>query len=102
MASCNDRNVLHALICQKCIKTVYVGETKRPLKELTEEHLRDVCQLVDKPIMKHSEGNSEEHVNVAIVQKMFQEGRIYRQLAEEQLIMKLEIKVPQRCNIKLN
>lgn len=101
-ASCSDRNVVYALICSRCNKTVYVGETERSLKERTEEHLRDVRQQADKPIMRHFEGHSEEHVRVAVVQKVFQEGRIYRQLAEEQWIMRLKTKVPQGCNIKLN
>ena len=101
-ASCSDRNVVYALICSRCNKTVYVGETERSLKERTEEHLRDVRQQADKPIMRHFEGHCEEHVKVAIVQRTFQEGRIYRQLAEEQWIVKLKTKVPQGCNIKLN
>ena len=41
-ASCSDRNVVYALICCKCDKTVYVGETERMLKERIDEHLRDV------------------------------------------------------------
>lgn len=45
------------------------GEAAEELK--TKEYLRDVRQQVDKPIFKHFKGNSEEHVNVAIVQRMF-------------------------------
>ena len=44
----------------------------------------------------------EEQLRVTILQRMFQEGRIYRQLAEEQWIMKLKTKIPQGCNVKLN
>ena len=52
--------------------------------------------------MKHFEGHKEEQLRVTILQRMFQEGRIYRQLAEEQCIMKLKTKIPQWCNMKLN
>ena len=100
--SCSDRNIVYALICCKCDKTVYVGETERTLKERTDEHLRDVRQQVEKPIMRHFEGHKEEQLRVTILQRMFQEGRIYRQLAEEQWIMKLKTKIPQGCNVKLN
>ena len=100
--SCSDRNVVYALICCKCDKTVYVGETERMLKERIDEHLRDVRQQAEKPIMRHFEGHKEEHVKVTILQRMFREGRIYRQLAEEQWIVKLKTKMPQGCNVKLN
>ena len=101
-ASCSDRNVVYALICCKCDKTVYVGKTERMLKERIDEHLRDVRQQAEKPIMRHFEGHKEEHVKVTILQRMFREGRIYRQLAEEQWIVKLKTKMPQGCNVKLN
>ena len=64
--------------------------------------LRDVRQQAEKPIMRHFEGHKEEQLRVTILQRMFQEGRIYRQLAEEQWIMKLKTKIPQGCNVKLN
>ena len=75
---------------------------ERTLKERTDEHLRDVRQQAEKPIMRHFEGHKEEQLRVTILQRMFQEGRIYRQLAEEQWIMKLKTKIPQGCNVKLN
>ena len=99
---CSDRNIAYALICCKCDKTVYVGETERTLKERTDEHLRDVRQQAEKPIMRHFEGHKEEQLRVTILQRMFQEGRIYRQLAEEQWTIKLKTKIPQGCNFKLN
>ena len=76
-----------------------MGETERTLKERTDEHLRDVRQQAEKPIMRHFEGHKEEQLRVTILQRMFQEGRIYRQLAEEQWIMKLKTKIPQGINI---
>ena len=81
---------------------MYVGETERMLKERIEEHLRDVRQQAEKPIIRHFEDHKEEHVKVTILQRMFREGRIYRQLAEDQWIVKLETKMPQGCNVKLN
>ena len=81
---------------------MYVSETERMLKERIDEHLRDVCQRAEKPIMRHFEGHKEEQLRVTILQRMFQEGRIYRQLAEEQWIVKLKTKIPKGCNVKLN
>ena len=52
--------------------------------------------------MRSFEGYKEEQLRVTILQRMLQEGRIYRQLAEEQWIRKLKTKIPQVCNVKLN
>ena len=84
------------------VTRLYMWEKERTLKERTDEHLRDVHQQAEKPIMRHFEGHKEEQLRVTVLQRMFQEGRIYRQLAEEQWIMKLKTKIPQGCNVKLN
>ncbi|XP_053394169.1 uncharacterized protein LOC128555550 [Mercenaria mercenaria] len=99
---CTDRNLIYALVCSRCDMTVYVGETERSLKERTEEHLRDVRQQADKPIMRHFGGHTAEDVKVAVLQKVFNEGRIYRQMVEEEWIKRLGTKTPQGCNVKLN
>ena len=39
---CTDRNVIYGLIYTKCVRIVYVRETKRSLKERFAEHVRDV------------------------------------------------------------
>ena len=90
--SCSDRHVVYVLICCKCDKTVYVGETEKTLKERRDEHLRDVRKEAGKPIMKHFEGHKEEQLRVTILQRMFKEGRIYRQLAEDEWLMSLKLK----------
>ena len=81
---------------------MYVGETERMLKEWTDEHLLNVRQQAEKIIMRRFEGHKEENVKVTILQRMFREDGIYRQLAEEQWIIKLQAKIPQTCNVKLN
>ena len=62
----------------------------------------NIFEQAEKPIMRHFEGHKEEQLRVTILQRMFQEGRIYRQLAEEQWTMKLKTKIPQGCNLTLN
>jgi len=50
------------------------------------------------------DGDYTRHDNlmVTVLQRMYQEGRIYRQLIEEEWIRKLGTKAPHGCNIKLN
>ena len=101
-ARCTDVNLVYALVCSRCNKTVYVGETERCLKERAEEHLQDVRQQTDKPIKRHFKDHTTEDVKVAVLQKVFQENRTYRQLIEEQWIKRLGTKLPHGCNVKLN
>ena len=66
-ATCKDRNLIYALICNRCAKTVYVGETERTLKERTTEHKRDIKFQKDKPIMRHFRNHEEKDLSVAIL-----------------------------------
>ena len=68
-AKCTDRNLIYALICNKCELTVYVGETERTLKERVEEHKRDVKYQRNKPMMKHFENHDEKDLHVAVMAK---------------------------------
>ena len=66
-ATCKDRNLIYALICSRCAKTVYVGETEQTLKERTTEHRRDIKYQKDKPIMRHVRDHEEKDLSVAIL-----------------------------------
>ena len=44
-------------MCDRCKMTVYVGETERSLKERVSEHMRDVKNQAEKPIMRHFNGH---------------------------------------------
>ena len=61
----------NTLIWATAYKPVRTLETERMLKEWIEEHLRDVRQPAEKPLIWHLEGNKEEHVKVNILQKIF-------------------------------
>ena len=99
---CSDVNLIYGLICNRCDKTVYVGETERSLKERISEHLRDKRQQSDKPIIRHFQDHSENDLRVVVLQKIYGEGRVYRQIVEERWIKKLDTKVPKGCNVKIN
>lgn len=98
--SCTDRNLVYGLMCARCDKTIYVGETERTLKERITEHLRDVRLQTEKPVNRHFKDHSENDLRVTILQRVFHEGRVYRQLIEDLWIRKLGTKVPFGCNVK--
>ena len=77
-AICKDRNLIYSLFCNRCAKTVYVGETERILKERTTEHKRDIKFQKDKPIMRHFRGHEEKDLSVAILTRTAGESKIYR------------------------
>ncbi|XP_045208770.2 uncharacterized protein LOC123560670 [Mercenaria mercenaria] len=100
--SCSDTNLVYGLLCKPCNKTIYVGETERSLKERISEHLRDIRQQVDKPINRHFIGHTERDLQVVVLQKLYHEGRLYRQILEEKWMKKLATKFPHGCNVKYN
>ena len=57
--ACSLQNVVYALVllCRQCEKTIYVGETGRSVTERISEHLRDVKNQAEKPIMRHFKGH---------------------------------------------
>ena len=97
-ATCKDRNLIYALICNRCAKTVYVGETVRTLKERTTEHRRDI----DKPIMRHFRAHEEKYLSVAILTRTSGENKIFRLICEENWIKTLETAFPRGYNVKIN
>ena len=89
---CSTRSLIYYLLCNRCNVTVYVGETKRSLKELLTEHLRDVHNGVNKPINKHFKNRSAADVRISALAKMFNGSKICRPLHEEKWIKLLNTK----------
>ena len=84
------------------VKSMYFCHALSNFRPWAFIRILETIYQAEKPIMRHFEGHMEEDVKVTILQRMFREGRIYRQLAEEQWIVKLKTKMPQGCNVKLN
>ena len=101
-ATCKDRNLIYSLFCNRCAKTVYVGETERTLKERTTEHKRDIKFQKDKPIMRHFRDHEEKDLSVAILTRTTGESKIYRLISEEKWIKTLQTCSPHGCNVKIN
>lgn len=101
-AKCSTRNVVYCLLCIKCDKTVYVGETERSVKERFTEHLRDVRLHADKPINRHFHDHEESDVKISVLKALYDNTKEYRLLHEEQWIKRLDTKNPHGCNIKYN
>ena len=100
--NCKTSNVVYALACHRCDRTVYVGETERTLKARITEHLRDVRLEKEKPINKHFCGHSEDDVRVAVMKRMPDDSKAHRLLWEERYIRLLGTMVPMGCNVKTN
>ena len=101
-ATCKDINLIYSLFCNRCAKTVYVGETERTLKEKSTEHKRDIKFQKDKPIMRHFRDHEEKDLSVAILTRTTGESKIYRLISEEKWIKTLQTCSPHGCNVKIN
>jgi len=82
--NCRERNVIYAIKCNKCNKAVYVGETEREIRDRMKEHLSDVRLDREKPINRHFgiRGHSSNDVRFVILRRMFNAGKIERQIHE--------------------
>ena len=100
--TCKDRNLIYALICNRCAKTVYVGETEQTRKERTTEHRRDIKFQKDKPIMRHFRDYEEKDLSDAILTRTSGENRIFRLICEGNWIKTLDTAFTRGCNVKIN
>ena len=101
-AHCKDQNLIYALLCKKCDKIVYVGETERTLKERIDEHKRDIKYQKEKPIMRHFRNHGVLDLQVAVVARPTGQSKDYRLILEDKWIQQLETRVPNGCNVKAN
>ena len=101
-AHCKDQNLIYALLCKKCDKIVYVGETERTLKERIDEHKRDIKYQKEKPIMRHFINHGVRDLQVAVVARTTGQSKDYRLILEDKWIQQLETRVPNGCNVKAN
>ena len=66
---CTLHNVVHALLCDRCKMPVYVGETERSVKEQISEHMRDIKNKTEKPIMRHFSGHKVDKIHFVVLQR---------------------------------
>ena len=71
---CTLGNVIHALLCDICKVTIFVRETERSVKERVSEHMRDVKNLAEKPIMKHFSGHNADDMCFVVLQSLGRGG----------------------------
>ena len=102
-ARCTDRNIIYGIVCVKCDRAIYVGETERTLKERISEHMRDIKNSADKPINCHFQNHDEKDIVYAVLQRLGNENsKALRLLIEDIWIRKLNTLSPHGCNIQRN
>ena len=100
--SCQTWNIIYGINCLKCQKVVYVGETKRALKQRLKEHEADVRLQRKNPVAEHfnSLGHGMDDIGVSILQCIRDDSGSYRKLKELSWIQKLQTEVPNGINYK--
>ena len=90
MLPCKTNGVIYCITCNKCPKFVYIGETRRPMKQRFSEHHRDATHKDEtKPCGKHFSlpGHSELNVFViAIEQTLPKDDTLLRKRRENHWI----------------
>ena len=100
--TCRMQNLVYCLMCTKCHKPVYVGETGRQLKERIGEHLAYIRLQRDKAVGLHfnTEGHTIDDVWVIIMEKLYDDSKQLRLIKEAGWIRKLKTRVPYGLNLK--
>ena len=70
---CTLQNVVYVLLCDRCKMTVYAGESERSVKEQVSEHMRDVKNQAEKPIMRHFSGHKVDDIHFVVLQSFGRE-----------------------------
>ena len=95
--------IIYGIVCVKCDRAIYVGETERTLKERISEHMRDIKNSADKPINCHFQNHNEKNIVYAVLQRLGNENsKALRLLIEDIWIRKLKTLSPHGCNIQRN
>ena len=58
------------------------------------EHMRDIKNQAEKPIMRHCSGHKVDDMHVSVLQSLGREDKAYRQLVEEKWSIRLGTKTP--------
>ena len=87
---CESENIIYAIFCTACDRTVYVGETNRRLKDRIIEHRSNIKTGKDLSVSNHFslKGHNLRDVRVIGVEKSRKKSDIYRK-EREKLWMKL-------------
>ena len=64
----------NGIVCVKCDRAIYVGETERTLKEQISEHMQDIKNSADKPINCHFQNHDEKDIVYAVLQRLGNEN----------------------------
>lgn len=98
--SCNNRNIIYIIICDKC-KKAYVGETKNKLKERLNKHRSDIKLRVNSAISIHfnGAGHSIRHLRIFPLEQIEMDDSNFRKQREAVWIKKLNTKYPNGLNV---
>ncbi len=90
---CKTYNVVYAVVCKKCDRTVYVGETGTTMYTRIMNHLSNIRNhKVDAPVASHfiSGGHKLMDFQVAGIEVVKEDSVIYRRIRESYWIKKMD------------
>ena len=95
--NCYTRNMVYLLPCKVCENSVYVGETKRTLKQRVKEHLWDIRGNKEKPVAMHfnQTGHKLDNLQVQVIEDVKDNNSLYyRKIREEFWMNKMNTVTP--------
>ena len=98
--TCDTNNLVYTILCEKCDKILYVGETERSLKKRFIDHLSIIKTKKPTPVAIHfsANGHCETDLKIIGIEKVKQLNTIYRRLRERLWIKLLNTLSPNGIN----
>lgn len=98
--TCDSKNVIYAIRCQKCLK-LYIGETGRKIKQRINEHMSKIRKnnLVNS-VSRHfnQKGHSLHDFEWVVLGSPFVQGKYFRRRLECSLILSFDTFSPKGLN----
>ena len=97
--SCNTRNIIYIITCQKCTKQ-YIGETKRELKKRIYEHIYTIRSHKPTPVSEHFNqiDHNLSHFKASGLFKVNTKNTRKRRLCEQKYITEFNTLAPKGIN----
>ena len=95
--NCNSSiNIIYAISCNLCPKTIYIGETSNSIRQRMNGHRSDIKHNRNKPVAEHFNNHKLKNIRLTVIKKVKGKTK-QREVEEQKIILKFD-----RVNKSLN
>ena len=100
MVNCKSSKIVYGILCEKCQKIIYIGETGTTVYERFQNHISCIKRQIDHPVAEHfnSENHDILHMKIVCIEKIRKIDIHFRKIRESFWINKLQTLYPKGIN----